>query len=250
MPPGVPDLTIYLMNIYRHRRERLTTLIRDHYGGTRKALADASGWSEARISQILSSTYREGRAFSEKIARKLEGDLALPAMFFDHGAIAPAEEASIAPSFLRVRPIDAHSPGIVQIRRVRLRLSAGIVGFAVEQDEEAGGGSFSVETDWMARNRFAPDDLLALEVTGESMEPRLYRGDLVVVNTADKTPADGQVFAVNYEGEAVVKRLTRDAGHWWLTSDNPDQRRFPRKLCDGVTCLLIGRVVLKKSENI
>lgn len=237
------------MNIYQHRRERLTSLIREHYAGTRKALADASGWSEARLSQILSATYREGRAFSEKIARKLEGDLALPAMFFDLGAIAPGEEASPAPAFLRVRAIDAHSPGIVQIRRVRLRLSAGIVGFAVEPDEEAG-GSFGVEVEWIARNRYKWEDLLALEVTGESMEPRLYKGDLVVVNTADKTPADGQVFAVNYEGEAVVKRLTRDAGHWWLTSDNPDQRRFPRKLCDGVTCLLIGRVVLKKSENI
>ncbi|QBE62716.1 S24 family peptidase [Pseudoduganella lutea] len=237
------------MNIYQHRRERLNALIRDQYDGIRKVLADASGWSEARLSQILSSTYREGRAFSEKIARKLESDLALPAMFFDHGAIAPAEDASLAPVFLRVRPIDAHSHGIVQIRRVRLRLSAGIVGFAVEPDEEAG-GSFSVETEWLARNRFAPEDLIALEVTGESMEPRLHRGDLVVVNTADKSPADGQVFAVNYEGEAVVKRLLRDAGHWWLTSDNPDQRRFPRKLCDGVTCLLIGRVVMKKSENI
>ena len=237
------------MNIYQHRRERLTSLIRDQYGGTRKALAEASGWSEARLSQVLSSTYREGRAFSEKIARKLESDLALPAMFFDHGAIAPTEEPSVVPAFLRVRPIDAHSGGIVQIRRVRLRLSAGIVGFAVEPDEESG-GSFGVETDWLARNRFDPDDLIALEVTGESMEPRLYRGDLVVVNTADKTPADGQVFAINYEGEAVVKRLTRDAGHWWLTSDNPDQRRFPRKLCDGISCILIGRVVLKKSENI
>ena len=237
------------MNIYQHRRERLTSLIRDQYGGIRKVLADACGWSEARLSQILSATYREGRAFSEKIARKLENDLALPAMFFDHGAIAPAEEASLAPVFLRVRPIDVHSPGIVQIRRVRLRLSAGIVGFAVEPDEDAG-ASFSVETEWLARNRFTPEDLIALEVTGESMEPRLHRGDLVVVNTADKSPADGQVFAVNYEGEAVVKRLQRDAGHWWLTSDNPDQRRFPRKLFDGVTCLLIGRVVMKKSENI
>lgn len=237
------------MNIYQHRRERLTALIREQYAGTRKALADATGWSEARLSQILSATYREGRAFSEKIARKLEGDLALPAMFFDQGAIAPVEEPSVVPRFLRVREMDTHNPDIVQIRRVRLRLSAGIVGFAVEPEEDVA-GSFGVETDWLSRNRFNRDDLLALEVTGESMEPRLYKGDLVVVNTADKNPADGQVFAVNYEGEPVVKRLTRDAGHWWLTSDNPDQRRFPRKLCDGVTCLLIGRVVLKKSENI
>lgn len=235
--------------MYQHRRERLTSLIRDQYGGLRKALADASGWSEARISQILSSTYREGRAFSEKIARKLESDLALPAMFFDHGAIVEAAERAQAQEFLRIRPINGDSPGVVQIRRVKLRLSAGIVGFSIDPVDEMG-QAFNLEEDWIARNRYNPDDLIAIEVTGESMEPRLYRGDLVVVNTADKTPADGQVFAVNYEGEAVIKRLTRDAGHWWLTSDNPDQRRFPRKLCDGAGCLIVGRVVLKKSENI
>jgi hypothetical protein len=237
------------MNMYQYRRERLTSLIREQYGGIRKVLADASGWSEARISQILSATYREGRAFSEKIARKLESDLALPALFFDHGAIAAGEEQPALPVFRRVRQIDAETPGIVQIRRVKLRLSAGIVGFAIDPDEDTG-PPFNVEDDWIVRHRFNPQDLLAIEVTGESMEPRLYRGDLVVVNTGDKQPADGQVFAVNYEGEAVVKRLARDAGHWWLTSDNADQRRFPRKLCDGIGCLIVGRVVLKKSENI
>jgi phage repressor protein C with HTH and peptisase S24 domain len=170
-------------------------------------------------------------------------------MFFDHGAIVEAAERAQAQEFLRIRPINGDSPGVVQIRRVKLRLSAGIVGFSVDPDDEVG-QAFNLEEDWIARNRYNPDDLIAIEVTGESMEPRLYRGDLVVVNTADKTPADGQVFAVNYEGEAVIKRLTRDAGHWWLTSDNPDQRRFPRKLCDGAGCLIVGRVVLKKSENI
>jgi phage repressor protein C with HTH and peptisase S24 domain len=71
-----------------------------------------------------------------------------------------------------------------------------------------------------------------------------------VINTADITPADGEVFAVNYEGEAVVKRMVRDAGEWWLSSDNPDQRRYSRKLCAGDACIIIGRIVHKQSERI
>jgi phage repressor protein C with HTH and peptisase S24 domain len=63
------------------------------------------------------------------------------------------------------------------------------------------------------------------------MEPGLYDGDTVVVNTEQVTPKDGVVFAVNYEGELVIKRLMRDAGQWWLRSDNADQRRYPRKTC-------------------
>jgi len=47
----------------------------------------------------------------------------------------------------------------------------------------------------------------------------------------------------------VIKRLVRDSGQWWLASDNPDQRRFPRKSCHE-TVALLGRVVHKQSEHI
>jgi phage repressor protein C with HTH and peptisase S24 domain len=238
------------MDMYQHRRERLVALIRDKFSGLRKSLADASGWSEARISQILSPTYRDGRAFSEKIARKLEEDLSLQRLYFDLGAVsASLPETPPASEYMRVQPINEDSPGIVAIRKVTLRLSAGIMGFVADPDPDTA-QSFNLDEDWITRNRYNADELLAIEVTGESMEPRLYRGDLVVVNTGDTRPVDGQVFAVNYEGEAVVKRLSRDMGKWWLTSDNPDQQRFPRKVCEGNNCLIIGKVVLKKSENI
>lgn len=81
------------------------------------------------------------------------------------------------------------------------------------------------------------------------MEPGLYDGDTIVVNLADATPTDGSVFAVNYEGQCVVKRLKRDAGRWWLTSDNADKRFFPDKLCDE-NVSIIGRVVHRQSEHI
>ncbi|MGK5080511.1 hypothetical protein [Janthinobacterium sp. HLX7-2] len=37
---------------------------------------------------------------------------------------------------------------------------------------------------------------------------------------------------------------------WWLTSDNPDQRKYHRKLCRGNECLIVGRVVRKESDRI
>ena len=70
-----------------------------------------------------------------------------------------------------------------------------------------------------------------------------------MVNTEQITPKDGTVFAVNYEGELVIKRLVRDRGEWWLSSDNPDQTRYPRKLCDE-NCIIIGEIVHKQSEHI
>ena len=43
--------------------------------------------------------------------------------------------------------------------------------------------------------------------------------------------------------------LVRDAGQWWLVSDNQDQRRFPRKAADE-HCHIIGRIVHRQSERL
>lgn len=144
--------------------------------------------------------------------------------------------------------LDTH-PDLERIRRVSLRLQAGVNGFALDADEVDGDPIF-FRSNWLRQRGFKPYDLIALKVMGHSMEPTLFPGDMVVVNTADREPKDGKVYAINYEGEAVIKRMIRDAGSWWLSSDNTDQRRFPRKECVADSCLIVGQVIHKQSEHI
>ncbi len=141
-----------------------------------------------------------------------------------------------------------NNPDFPAIRRVKFKLSAGVSGFAVDY-QEGNGNPLVFRRDWYVKNGYNPDKLFATYVANGSMEPGLYDGDTVVVNTAQAEPKDGHVFAVNYEGELVIKRLVRDAGEWWLTSDNPDQRRYPRKVCHESVCI-IGEIVHKQSERI
>ena len=158
------------MNMYQYRRDRLLALIREHYDNTRKKISDVSGWSEARISQILSPTYREGRAFSEKIARKLEADLQLDSMYFDQGA-APDQTAMAARALAGAQPVvveDGEDERFYPIRKVKLRLSAGITGFAIEP-ETHDGSTISVPRSWVERNGYHPEKLVAIKVKDESM---------------------------------------------------------------------------------
>lgn len=146
-------------------------------------------------------------------------------------------------------PIDLDdNPDYPAIRRVRFKLSAGASGFGVEYLDEQG-APIVFQRQWYEQRGFAPDKLFAVKVANGSMEPGLFDGDTVVVNTAQSEPRDGVVFAVNYEGELVIKRLVRDAGQWWLCSDNPDQRRYPRKVCHEGTHIL-GEIVHKQSERL
>jgi transcriptional regulator with XRE-family HTH domain len=150
-------------------------------------------------------------------------------------------------SFMRVDAALRSDPRHTLIPMVRLRLTAGISGFEVDP-EPFDGGTTTVPTGWIESKGFSREKLIAIFVRGESMEPTFYEGDLVVVNTADQKLSDGAVYAINYEGEPVVKRLTRDAGQWWLTSDSVDQRRYYRRTCDE-SVKVIGRVVRKESER-
>jgi phage repressor protein C with HTH and peptisase S24 domain len=239
------------MNMYQHRRERLLALIDQEYGGQRVRFGERAGLSDSRLAQLLSSTYRAGTAFTEKTARKLEEQAGLPPLYFDQGATAKIDpEFGLREgTFKRVRVVEDDDPALVHIPKVKLRLSAGINGFEVEP-ERYDGATTTVPADWIMRNGYHKDNLISIRVRGESMEPTLYEDDLVVINTADKKMVDGVVYAFNYEGEAVVKRLERDGGQWYLKSDNHDQRKFGRKTCRGDTCIIIGRVVRKESERL
>ncbi|WP_230411640.1 S24 family peptidase [Collimonas humicola] len=137
----------------------------------------------------------------------------------------------------------------VEIRKVKLKLSAGITGFTTETAEDFG-RPISFRREWLIKKGYSAEKLIAIDVKGDSMEPTMSDGDTVVINTADTTPKNGETFAVNYEGEGVVKRMARDFGRWFLSSDNPDQRRYNRQECSTGTCIIIGKVVLLQRENI
>ncbi len=139
-------------------------------------------------------------------------------------------------------------PDLVSVPRVKFKLSAGVSGYAIEH-ESGNGKPVFFRKDWFSSNNYKPEKLFAVRVSGASMEPALWDGDLVVINTNDTTPHDGEAFALNYEGELVIKRMRRDAGEWWACSDNSDQRRFSPKRCTE-DVVIIGRVIYKQSERI
>ncbi|XYJ11795.1 S24 family peptidase [Telluria sp. B2] len=218
---------------------------------TAEAVAQMADTNAMYLSQILNgakSSAGNARGVGDKLARKLEQGCGKEVGWMDrpHDAAVLAESI---PGAMPVRAISSDDPSLTQIRKVKLYVQAGITGFQVEP-EHYDGETQGVPTKWILKEGLSRDALLAITVRGESMEPALYEGDVIVVNTRDTALSDGAVYVVNYEGEVIVKRLMRDAGQWWLTSDNADQRKYHRKLCKGTECILIGRVIRKESTHI
>ena len=63
--------------------------------------------------------------------------------------------------------------------------------------------------------------LLCIEAVGNSMEPTLHEGDLIVLDRSKIEPISGQIFVVRTPDGLVVKRLKRAGRTWRLVSDNP-----------------------------
>lgn len=78
-----------------------------------------------------------------------------------------------------------------------------------------------------------------VRVRGDSMEPGLIDGDLIVVDRARRTPdARGGVFVLRIEDAVMVKRIRRTRDGLSVVSDNPVAAPVPDRPVE-----VIGRVV-------
>lgn len=156
------------------------------------------------------------------------------------GGPAPAPAREDHPFLVDARRVRVgDEPDTVPVRRVTLRLRAGVTGFETEPDQEDG-GVLHMPRAVVDAHELVPHQLLAIRVRGQSMEPMMFEDDVVVVNTADKTPVSREIYAVNFNGEALVKQLVRRNKEWFLHSVNPDFG--PINVRSG-QCSIVGRVV-------
>ena len=137
----------------------------------------------------------------------------------------------------------------VAVRKVAVKVRAGVPGFSADQTAEEFDGEIHLPLRWLTHQKLRAEKLIATSVFGDSMEPRITKDDLLLINTADTTQSPGKLFGVNHEGEFIVKRLDRVGGHWYLVSDNPDQVKHPPVRCNEKT-FVIGRVVMLQAVNV
>ncbi|MDO8414172.1 MAG: helix-turn-helix transcriptional regulator [Gallionellaceae bacterium] len=100
--------------------------------------------------------------------------------------------------------------------------------------------------EWIrAELRASPDDLYLIHVDGESMEPTLRPGDIILVDKRDHSQARDGIYVLRMNGTLLVKRLQRlPGGVIKVTSDNAAYSPFEINASnadDGFA--IIGRVV-------
>lgn len=100
--------------------------------------------------------------------------------------------------------------------------------------------------DWLDYEELMPDNLVVWMVYGKSMAPLLNEGDVILIDksvTSLDQVTPGRVYALNYKGVPLVKRLkTTEMGSYLLVSDNKSEE-YPPIPADKKDIHIAGQVV-------
>lgn len=126
------------------------------------------------------------------------------------------------------------------VRRFDVKLSAG-PGTDGNNARELAQVAF--RQDWMLQQGLRADQCVVCNVSGDSMQPLLFAGDLVLIDRRKADLRDGQVYAmVDVEGDVRIKRLEKIKGGVLLRSDNPTSPTEARMGEEANLIEVIGRL--------
>jgi len=227
-----------MKSIQERRISKLLEMV--EMAGSQSKLADRSGISASEISQMKSP--KHDRIIGDKAARKLESCLALPEnwMDFHHDEVNISKENDSLITELVKRTGQERSEVIKNILLKSIKdkdeseayplgsihswdSSTPLdddeveVPFFMDVELAAGLGSELKQENHGPKLRFSKSTLrmcgvqsenaVCVKVSGNSMEPSLFDGDVVGINLGDKRVVDGKSYAINHDGLLRIKRL-------------------------------------------
>ncbi len=113
---------------------------------------------------------------------------------------------------------EAFADDFTRIPKVAARLSAGGGSFETGGSVES---YYAFQKSWVS-SKGNPANMVLMEVYGNSMEPELKAGDIVLVDQSKDSILAGGIYAIGVEDTVMVKRVEKRPGQVVLHSDNTD----------------------------
>lgn len=126
-----------------------------------------------------------------------------------------------------------------KVPKVYARLSAGGGSF---ESHSAIQGYYSFRKEWL-RKKGPGDQMVMMDVTGNSMEPELKDGDTVLVDQSRKEIIAGAIYAVGVDDTILIKRVEKLPNTLVLQSDNTHYAPILIKGEEIKSVVIIGKII-------
>lgn len=187
-------------------------------------VAKRMGKPASQISDMLAGR----KSFGEKVARAMERawDASLPALWLD------ASDADVSAG-----DTPGSEPSEAEFALVPQLNIAAACGEGKFVDHMVVKGGLAFKRSSLREFGVTEKTARIIYASGGSMWPTMQDGCVVLIDTADREPREGKVYAVcTPDGGLVLKRLIRDyhpaigSQVWIMRSDNPDKTTHPDKI--------------------
>ena len=163
---------------------------------------------EALRDEIVRALKSETQALRGEIRARLGGPRVADDLTDDQALSAPGTSSQIR-DLPGARPISVH----------RLQTAAG--SGALDLDEAVKSYAY-FRHEWLSRQGLVADRCSIIGVMGESMDPTLPEGCVILLDRNRRQRREGRIFVVRTEEGLVVKRAGKGpGGGWQLVSDHP-----------------------------
>ncbi|MGD8326796.1 MAG: S24 family peptidase [Sphingomonadales bacterium] len=207
-----------------------------------------SGHDYASVSRYLGRNSAYVQQFIKRgVPRRLkEEDRQKLAVLFEVpeqelGALRTSNPQATPEVPIRERPIKRYNDDFVFVPYFDIRASAGSGSLIEKEDQKT---SLAFRKEWVARVATgSADDLAILLVEGDSMDPTLAHGDLILIDTSQAWYLRDGIYVLRVDGALLVKRISVNPSTKRLTikSDNPAYESWSN--CDPTEVDPIGRVI-------
>lgn len=151
------------------------------------------------------------------------------------------DDSRVAP-LVEPEPTTEGEEGFIRVPMLSVRASAGTGRIAADVDHEAE-GIVSFREDWLRGIGLIPGRAEAMAAVGDSMEPTIRDGDLLLVDRSIDRVVNHGIYVLVYNGVVLVKRIQmRLDGSLVLKSDNDRYNEETVPATDATELIIEGRV--------
>ena len=219
-------------------------------------LARESGVSTARISEIVTGKTKNPQLKTlKKLADALEVSVnALTGDIADRSSLSPAEQVmnppkgthkvnkSVGIKYCNETTKEPQLSDFALIPYYNVQASAG-AGAVVQEEKVV--DRFAFKEDWIRHGLgLNPNNLALISTIGDSMEPTLHPGDMILLDRSVEKIQSNSIYAIQVNGTLLVKRIQkRIDGSVIIKSDNAayETETISSDAADALK--IVGRVV-------
>lgn len=205
----------------------------------------------SETSSVTSLTVASPHDFAQQQVAKArisaQGNAFMPPLDTANSTLSRYAEVAMPPSAQSRNEADAqgHAENLLDVALIPLvgaRLAAGAGSLETDADVQ---GYFAFRQDWLCR-KGNPERMVLMKVFGDSMEPDIHHGDMVLVNQGHTQIFGHAIYAVGVNEEIYIKQVeTRPGGLLRLRSLNPRYEPIEINLHGDLenSVRIIGRVI-------